>query len=80
MTSSGLERFLASEREKRKPSTHRMLATGVALRGDPSEWTTRCAEVLAGGPEPLSESERDRLRYVLTDSLDERAVIALPFT
>ncbi|MBM2622800.1 nucleotidyltransferase domain-containing protein [Actinoplanes sp. LDG1-06] len=70
-TREALEGFLASEREKRKPSTHRMLATGVALRGDPSEWTARCAEVLAGGPEPLSEGERERLRYALTDSLDD---------
>jgi hypothetical protein len=63
--------FLARELAERKPSTHRMLATGVSLLGDPSELTARCARVLAAGPAPLTTSERDRLRYALTDLLDD---------
>ncbi|MEU8232107.1 nucleotidyltransferase domain-containing protein [Actinoplanes sp. NPDC048967] len=76
-----LERELA----QRKPSTHRMIALGVPLRGDPGDLAGRCARVLADGPPPLTAAEGDRLRYGLTDLLDdhkhavdvgERAVIA----
>jgi hypothetical protein len=62
-----LERELA----KRKPSTHRMIARGVPLLGDPGELAARCAQVLAAGPPPLTGAERDRLRYGLTDLLDD---------
>jgi hypothetical protein len=84
-TPARLAVFLERELAKRKPSTHRMLARGVALLGDPGELTARCARVLAAGPPPLTHAERDRLRYGLTDLLDdyqhavdvgERAVIA----
>ncbi|GAB2606638.1 nucleotidyltransferase [Paractinoplanes abujensis] len=84
-TPARLERFLASELAARKPTLHRMVATGVPLTGDPAEARRRCAKVLADGPAPLTEAERDRLRYVLTDLLDdfrhvtdpgERAVLA----
>lgn len=84
-TPARLEGFLASELAARKPSTHRMIATGVPLAGDPAALRERCARVLAAGPAPLTRAERDRLRYGLTDLLDdfrhaadpgERAVIA----
>ncbi|GIF04704.1 nucleotidyltransferase domain-containing protein [Actinoplanes siamensis] len=77
--------FLDTERAQRKPSTHRMLAQGVILFGDPGDLPARCAQVLADGPGPLSVEQRDWLRYGLTDGLDdlrhatdpgERAVIA----
>jgi hypothetical protein len=80
-----LDGFLAKELAARKPSTHRMLAHGVPLAGDPGDLPARCARVLAGGPPPLTEAERDRFRYGLTDLLDdyqhvtdagERSVIA----
>jgi hypothetical protein len=48
-----------------------MLADGVPLLGDPGELRARCAQVLAEGPPPLSGAERDRLRYGLTDLLDD---------
>jgi hypothetical protein len=76
---------LSRELVDRKPSTHRMLAHGVAVLGDPGDLPSRCARVLAQGPPPLSPAERDRLRYGLTDLLDdftyavdpgERSVIA----
>ncbi|TDO32275.1 hypothetical protein C8E87_7731 [Paractinoplanes brasiliensis] len=85
-TPAQLERFLASDLAARKPSTHRMIATGVPLAGDPSVLQRRCAQVLASGPPPLTGAERDRLRYGLTDLLDdfrhasdpgERAVLAV---
>jgi hypothetical protein len=62
-----------------------MLAQGVPLVGDPGDLPARCAQVLADGPPPLTGVERDRIRYGLTDLLDdhqqatdpgERAVIA----
>ncbi|GIJ43978.1 nucleotidyltransferase [Virgisporangium aliadipatigenens] len=84
-TPERLTDILARELAARKPSTHRMLATGTTLHGDPGDLPARCARVLAEGPPPLTDAERDRLRYALTDLLDdlthatdagERAVIA----
>lgn len=63
--------YLERELADRKPTTHRMLACGVPLVGDPGELVARCARVLADGPPPLSSAERDRLRYGLTDLLDD---------
>ncbi|MBU2664978.1 nucleotidyltransferase domain-containing protein [Actinoplanes bogorensis] len=77
-TRERLEGFMASELAARKPSTHRMLAHGAALRGDPSAWITRGAEVLAAGPGPLSPAESERLRYGLTDLLDDYAHVVDP--
>ena len=70
-TPATLAAFLANDLAARKPSTHRMLATGVPLLGDPSEVTGRCARILAAGPPGLTIAERDRLRYGLTDLLDD---------
>lgn len=70
-TPGRLATFLSSELAARKPSTHRMLARGVPLLGDPSALMARCAQILADGPPPLTTAERDRLRYVLTDLLDD---------
>jgi hypothetical protein len=84
-TPQRLAAFLDSELAARKPSTHRMLAGGVPLIGDPGDLPARCARILADGPAPLTPAERDWLRYSLTDLLDdhqhatdpgERSVIA----
>jgi hypothetical protein len=48
-----------------------MLAQGVTLLGDPGDLPARCARVLADGPPPLTDAERDWLRYSLTDGLDD---------
>lgn len=48
-----------------------MVATGVALVGDPGSWTKRCGKALAGGPPPLTEADRRWVRYGLTDLLDD---------
>jgi hypothetical protein len=55
-----------------------MVGTGVTLTGDPVSWQERCAKVLAGGPSPLTEAERDRARYALTDLLDDLTHAADP--
>ena len=84
-TPEQLARYLAREFVARKASTHRMLAQGIPLLGDPGDLPAQCARVLAEGPPPLTGAEHDRLRYVLTDLIDdlthavdagERAVIA----
>lgn len=84
-TPRSLAAFLERELADRKPSTHRMVAAGVRLAGDPGDLPSRCAQVLAAGPPPLTPAERDKLRYGLTDLLDdhqhatdpgERSVIA----
>lgn len=77
-TPERLALFLERELAERKPSTHRMLATGVPLLGDPSELVARCAQVLAAGPPPLTAAERDRVRYVLTDLLDDHTYAGDP--
>ncbi|MEV4351315.1 nucleotidyltransferase domain-containing protein [Actinoplanes sp. NPDC049596] len=73
-----LEEFLGRELAARKPSTHRMLARGVVLTGDPGDLPSRCARVLAAGPPPLSPAEKDRWRYGLTDALDDLAHVTDP--
>ncbi|GID96062.1 nucleotidyltransferase [Amorphoplanes digitatis] len=77
-TPERLAAFLERELAARKPSTHRMLARGVPLIGDPGELAARCARVLADGPPPLTTAERDRLRYGLTDLLDDHRHAADP--
>jgi hypothetical protein len=73
-----LRHYLATELASRKPHLHRMVGTGVALTGDPAVWRERCAKVLAGGPPPLTDEERDRARCGLTDLLDDLAHAADP--
>ncbi|HEX6681782.1 MAG TPA: nucleotidyltransferase domain-containing protein [Candidatus Limnocylindrales bacterium] len=68
---ASLAHYLAKELGARKPSLHRMVGAGYALVGDAGPWQETCAKVLAGGPPPLSQAERDRARYVLTDLLDD---------
>jgi hypothetical protein len=70
-TPDRLAETLEKERIARKPTTHRMLARGVVLLGEPGDLQARCARVLAEGPPPLTDAERDRLRYGLTDLLDD---------
>ncbi|MFC7533563.1 nucleotidyltransferase domain-containing protein [Actinoplanes sp. GCM10030250] len=77
-TPDRLTGFLANELTTRKPSTHRMIARGVPLLGDPGDLTARCARVLAQGPPPLTAAERDRFRYFLTDLLDDYTHVADP--
>ncbi|WP_436528189.1 nucleotidyltransferase domain-containing protein [Actinoplanes sp. HUAS TT8] len=70
-TRARLTGFLESERAQRKPSTHRMLAQGVVLTGDPGDLPMWCARILADGPGALTDEQKDWLRYGLTDGLDD---------
>ena len=66
-----LVHYLAKDLPTRRPVMHRMLATGVPVSGDPTHWQTRCAAVLAAGPPPITDNEREHARYSLTDLLDD---------
>lgn len=68
-----LTHYLTRELAAGKPSLHRMVGTGIVLVGDPVPWTEHCARVLADGPPPLAEADRQRIRYGLTDLLDDLA-------
>lgn len=70
--------YLAKDLPGRRPVMHRMVATGVPLAGAPGQWRDRCARILAAGPEPLSDDERARMRYRLTDLLDDLTHAADP--
>jgi hypothetical protein len=66
-----LTHYLGKDRSARRPSLYRMVAIGVPLIGDPNHWQAQCAVTLAVGPAPLTQAERDRARYELTDLLDD---------
>lgn len=76
-----LDHYLAKELPNRRPALTRMVATGIQLTGDnshASQVQTQCAKVLAAGPAPLTDAERDNLRYKLTDLLDDLTHAADP--
>lgn len=65
---------IARARPQREPDLIRMIATGVFLTSHDDTATriqAECVAILAAGPAPLSEPERDSLRYRLTDLLDD---------
>lgn len=71
-----LEYYLEKDLTARRPALHRMLATGHVVAGDAAgavQIHDRCAVVLAEGPARLDGAELDRLRYGLTDLLDDLA-------
>jgi hypothetical protein len=83
---ASLAHYLAKDLQGRRPVMHRMVTTGMPLTGDAGQWRDQCASVLAAGPAPLTDGEREWARYRLTDLTDdlihaddpgERAVIAV---
>jgi hypothetical protein len=73
---ASLDHYIALNLAERKPSMARMCATGATLTApDPhlAEIQARCRAELAAGPSPLDGPERERLRYGLTDLLDDLA-------
>jgi len=71
---ASLEQYLAKDLARRRPTLHRMLATGEPAGGDSTQAAQlrhRCVAVLAQGPPPLAAQELAGLRYGLTDLLDD---------
>jgi hypothetical protein len=66
-----LRHYLDKDLADRRPTLHRMVATGVPAVGEPAAIQQHCADVLAAGPKPRSEAERAWLRYALTDLIDD---------
>lgn len=75
-TEASMRRFVAQDRERRRPSLARMVSTGLPLLpGDDGAAALRaeCAAALAIGPGPLPPADLDHDRYLLTDLLDDLA-------
>lgn len=72
-TEASLARFYAKERAVRSVSLARMVARGVAVLGDPARHQEEAEAHLAAGPQAPTEDEQDRVRYGLTDLLDDLA-------
>lgn len=79
---ASLVHYLA--KDGRRPALHRMVALGTPVIGDPGNDQTAARRELDAGPAPMSQAEKDSVRYSLTDLLDdlthaptdEQAVIA----
>jgi hypothetical protein len=69
-----LAHYLATDLARRQPSLPRMCATSVTVAGSDEEAgqvRQECAAALAAGPARLPAAELDKLRYALTDALDD---------
>lgn len=80
-TEESIRRFLAHDMARRRPTLARMVSTGVRLLpldGGAEIIRSECADLLARGPEPLTDLDLAHARYALTDLLDDLAGGALP--
>ena len=70
---AGIRHFVAKDITRRKPSTARLVAHGVALvpGGGGAELRAHCEQVLAVGPGRLSAEDVAADRYGLSDLLDD---------
>ncbi len=69
-------RWIARDLESRRPTLVRLISSGVVLLdvdGAGLALAEECAGVLAAGPGPLSDADRDSMRYGLSDTLDDLA-------
>jgi predicted nucleotidyltransferase len=69
-------RWVAKDIERRRPTLARLVSTGVVLLdvdGAATALAEECAGILAAGPGPLPDADRDSMRYGLTDLLDDLA-------
>jgi len=75
-TAESVDLWLGRDRERRRPTLARLIGGGARLvdvggAAEPVE--QRCRDFLLAGPAPLTDSERDDLRYALSDQLDDLA-------
>ena len=66
-----LAHYLGTELAGRRPTLHRMVATGAAVAGDPGAERAACAAVLSAGPGPAGAAAVAAQRYGLTDVVDD---------
>lgn len=74
-TELSVRRFVAQDVARRRPTMARLVAEGLPLlAGDGGAAVQEeCAQVLAAGPGPLPDADRELARYALTDALDDLA-------
>jgi predicted nucleotidyltransferase len=75
-TRQTVARWIAKDIERRRPTLARLISTGVVLLDDDgvgAALAEGCASLLAAGPGPVSDADRDSMRYALTDILDDLA-------
>lgn len=75
-TEDSVELWLGKDRLRRRPTLGRLIGQGLLLvdtDGSGAGIAERCRAFVAAGPEPLTDAERDAMRYGLTDLLDDLA-------
>jgi hypothetical protein len=75
--------WIEKDLERRRPTLVRLISSGVVLLdadGAGVALAEECAMILAAGPGPVSDADRDALRYGLTDLLDDLADCTEPVT
>lgn len=73
-TPSSVRGFFARDVARRRPTMVRMCAEGVVLvdrDGTSPTIVEHARQLLAAGPPPLGDAERDMLRYKISDALDD---------
>jgi hypothetical protein len=68
--------WIKKDLERRRPTLVRLISSGVVLLdvdGAGVALAEECAAVVAAGPGPLPDADRDSMRYGLTDLLDDLA-------
>jgi predicted nucleotidyltransferase len=75
-TRETVARWIAKDLERRRPTLARLISSGVVLLDDDGvggALAAECASIVAAGPGPISDADRDSMRYGLTDTLDDLA-------
>jgi hypothetical protein len=82
-TRESVTHWIEKDLERRRPTLVRLISSGVVLLdadGTGVALAEECAMILAAGPGPVSDADRDALRYALTDLLDDLADCTDPVT
>jgi hypothetical protein len=82
-TRESVSHWIEKDLQRRRPTLARLISSGVVLLdadGAGVALAEECAMILAAGPGPVSDADRDALRYGLTDLLDDLADCTDPVT
>lgn len=80
-TAETVDRWLGKDHDRRRPTLARLVVESVLLvdvDGAAAPVEQACRDFLAAGPAPLSDGDRDSLRYGLSDQLDDLADVTDP--